>query len=133
MHEKDLMIHHFTVGVAREYGLNEAVILQNIYYWVDKNATNRRHLHDGRYWTYNSAAAFTEQFPYFTKGQIQYTLKKLREHGLILVGNYNKQPFDQTRWYALTDKAYALFGRSTLLIGIQQMEVKIFQHPFQKF
>ena len=57
MHEKDLMIHHFTVGVAREYGLNEAVILQNIYYWVDKNATNRRHLHDGRYWTYNSAAA----------------------------------------------------------------------------
>ena len=77
---------------------------------MDKNATNRRHLHDGRYWTYNSAAAFAEQFPYFTKNQIKYTLKKLKEHGLILVGNYNRQAFDQTRWYALADKAYELFG-----------------------
>ena len=112
MNETDLRVHFFTLGVARKYGLNEAVILQNIYYWVDKNATNRRHFHDGRYWTYNSAAAFTEQFPYFSKRQIQYTLEKLEKHGLILVGNYNKQRFDQTRWYALTDKAYELFGQT---------------------
>ena len=111
MNEMDLRVHFFTLSVAREYGLNEAVILQNLYFWVDKNATNHRHLHDGRYWTYNSAAAFAEQFPYFTKNQIQYTLKKLKEHGLILVGNYNKQAFDQTKWYALTDRAYELFGQ----------------------
>lgn len=111
MDEKDLRVHFFTLGVARKYGVNEAILLQNLYYWVDKNATNRRHLHDGRYWTYNSAAAFAEQFPYFTKNQIQYTLKKLKEHGLILVGNYNRQAFDQTKWYALTDKAYELFGQ----------------------
>lgn len=111
MNNKDLRVHHFTLSVACEYGVNEAVILQNIYYWVDKNAANRRHFHDGRYWTYNSADAFAEIFPYFTKNQIQYTLKKLREHGLILVGNYNKQAFDRTKWYALTDKAYELFGQ----------------------
>ena len=111
MNEKDLRVHFFTVGVAREYGVNEAILLQNIYYWVDKNAANNRHFHDGRYWTYNSTAAFTELFPYFTENQIKYTLKKLREHGLILVGNYNQKAFDQTRWYALTDKAYELFGQ----------------------
>lgn len=111
MNNKDLRVHHFTLSVACEYGVNEAVILQNIYYWVDKNAANRRHFHDGRYWTYNSADAFAEIFPYFTKNQIQYTLKKLREHDLILVGNYNKQAFDRTKWYALTDKAYELFGQ----------------------
>lgn len=112
MNEKDLRVHFFTLSVACEYGLNEAVILQNIYYWVDKNATNNTHFHDGRYWTYNSAVAFTKQFPYFTKRQIQYTLEKLEKHGLILVGNYNKQRFDQTRWYALTDKAYELLGQT---------------------
>lgn len=36
---------------------------------------------------------------------------KRSQRSWILTGNYNKQPFDQTRWYALTDKAYALFGQ----------------------
>lgn len=47
MNNKDLRVHHFTLSVACEYGVNEAVILQNIYYWVEKNAANRRHFHDG--------------------------------------------------------------------------------------
>lgn len=111
MNEYSTLSHYFNVGVACEYGLNEAIILQNIFFWVTKNAANGVHFHDGRYWTYNSAPAFTKLFPYFTKRQIQYALKKLEEHGLILVGNYNKQRFDQTRWYALTDKAYELFGQ----------------------
>ena len=110
MNEYSAMSHYFNVGIAVEYGVNEAILLQSIYEWVKVNEVRNEHYRDGRYWDCCSTDALAQLFPYFTKGQIQYTLKKLREHGLILVGNYNEQPFDQTRWYALTDKAYALFG-----------------------
>ena len=109
MNDYSTLSHCFNVGIACEYGVNEAVLLQNIYEWVKVNEVRNEHFHDGRYWDSGSTDALAQLFPYFTKNQIQYTLKKLREHGLILVGNYNEQPFDQTRWYALTDKAYGLF------------------------
>lgn len=111
MNEHITLSHCFNVGVACEYGVSEAVLLQNIYSLVAKNAANESHYHDGRYWTRGSAAAFAKLFPYFTEKQVRYTLEKMEKHGLILVGNYNEQPFDQTRWYALTDKAYKLFGQ----------------------
>ena len=84
-------------------------LLQSIYEWVRMNEVRNEHFHDGRYWDRDSIDALAQLFPYFTKRQIQYTLEKLEKHGLILVGNYNEQPLDQTRWYALTDKAYELF------------------------
>ena len=111
MNEYSAISHYFNVGIAVEYGINEAILLQSIYEWVKMNEVRNEHFHDGRCWDCNSIDALAQLFPYFTKRQIQYTLKKLREHGLILVGNYNEQPSDQTRWYSLTDKAYALFGR----------------------
>lgn len=109
MNEYCTAIHGFNVGVACEYGVNEAVLLQSIYEWVRMNEVRNEHFHDGRYWDRDSIDALAQLFPYFTKRQIQYTLEKLEKHGLILVSNYNEQPLDQTRWYALTDKAYELF------------------------
>lgn len=100
------MMFMFDSKVASICGANSAVILQNLYFWVKKNAANERHFHDGKYWTYNSVGAFEEIFDYMTKKQIRGALDKLVETGLIIKGNYNKDPFDRTAWYALTDKAF---------------------------
>ena len=111
MDEYCAQTHCFNVGVAMRYSINEAIILNNLFFWVKKNEANNIHYHDGRYWTYNSASAFVKLFPYFSERQVRYTLEKLEKHGLILVGNYNAKPMDRTIWYALTDKAYELFGQ----------------------
>lgn len=105
------LVHLFNVEIAVEYGLNEAIILENIHYWVMKNEANNTHLHEGRYWTYNSITAFSKLFPYLTTKQIRSTLDKLVKHGLVLKGNFNKLPMDRTTWYALTDKGYLAFGQ----------------------
>ena len=105
------MIHVFDVNVAKEVGVGAAVILQNIYYWVEKNKANDKHFYDGRYWTYNSVKAFSELFPYFTDKQIRTHLSNLKTHGLILTGNYNKLSFDKTIWYTLSNSAYALLNK----------------------
>lgn len=47
------MIHNFDINIAEKYGINAAIILQNMYYWIEKNRANEKHFHDGYYWTYN--------------------------------------------------------------------------------
>ena len=102
------MEHSFDIEIAKEYGVNCAIILKNIYFWVKKNEANERHFHDGRYWTYNSVKAFNELFSYLGESQIKTALKKLEDEGLIVVGNYNEDTRDRTKWYALTKTAYCI-------------------------
>jgi len=102
------MIHQFDTEIAKEVGILSAVIFSNIQHWIEKNATNERHYHDGRYWTYNSMKAFQEQFPYVSHRQIETALIKLKDADLIMTGNYNAMQRDRTLWYALTDKAISI-------------------------
>ena len=102
------MEHHFNVEIAKEYGINQAIILNNLYYWISKNRANNKHFYDGNYWTYNSKKAFSELFPYLTERQIDYSLKKLIDDGLVIKGNYNKIAYDRTLWYAITKKGYSI-------------------------
>jgi hypothetical protein len=109
------MVHYFDVEVAKEYGVNAAIILSNIAFWVVKNEANGEHFHDGYYWTYNSIPAFNKLFPYLTEKQIRAALNILRNEELILTGNYNDDRRDRTLWYTLSEK-----GRCICLVGQTQ-------------
>lgn len=102
--------HYFDVHIAELYGINCAVILQNIWHWEQHHAANEKNFYEGRYWTYNSAAAFSALFPYLSKKQIEGALKKLRDNGILLVNNFNKQKWDRTLWYSVSEKGMELLG-----------------------
>lgn len=104
------MNHIFNVDIATKYGVDVAILLQNLDFWIGKNIANDKHFYDGNYWTYNSQEAFTKLFPYWNRGQIQRILAKLETEKLIIKGNYNKTSFDKTCWYALTKKYYSIIG-----------------------
>jgi DNA-binding PadR family transcriptional regulator len=108
--------HYFDVHIAKLYGVHCAVVLQNIWHWIRKNEANGVNLYDGTYWTYNSTKAFADLFPYLSQKQIENALKKLRDEGIIITGNYNVVKYDRTLWYAITEK-----GKSILLAG--EMEI----------
>lgn len=95
------MEHSFDIDIAVKVGVHGAILYNNIKHWIAKNAANQQHFHDGRYWTYNSKKAFATLFPYLTERQIKTALDKLREEGLIAVGNYNTNPYDKTLWYTI--------------------------------
>ena len=103
------MVHFFDVDVAKEYGIECAVIFQNIGFWVQHNRENGLNDYDGSFWTYNSAKAFEHSFPYMSYQKIGRALMKLEEVGLIKSGNYNKSKFDRTKWYTLTEDGYRVF------------------------
>ena len=98
-----MTVHVFNVNDAVKYGIEKAVILQNMRFWLDKNKANGANLHDDYYWTYNSVEAFSELFPYFSKGIIQRLLKSMEKEGLLLAGNYNKKGYDRTKWYSMPE------------------------------
>ena len=102
------MIHNFDTEIAEKYGLLESILLNHIFYWIEKNRANETNFYDGTYWTYNSTRAFNELFPYVSERQIKNALKHLREEGILLTGNYNKSTYDRTLWYALSKKGLSI-------------------------
>ena len=102
------MKHFFDVDIAKKYGVQCAVILENLYFWIEKNRANDRHYYDGHYWTYNSKKAFADLMPYMTPKQIDYAIKKLVDADVLITGNYNKSAYDRTLWYAITNYGYSI-------------------------
>ena len=115
------MMHTYNTNIAKKAGILCAVFLQHFYFWHLKNKGNKKHLYDGKYWTYNSINGFRLMFDYLTDKQIRYTIEKLVKKKYIIKGNYNKVKYDRTSWYALTNKALRLFVEGSYLKG--QIEV----------
>lgn len=97
--------HVFLVDDAVEHGIEKAVILYNLRFWLDKVKANNkeRSKHEGYYWTFNSVTAFKELFPYLSEGQLQRHLKGLEKDGVILAGVFNKKGYDRTKWYSMPE------------------------------
>ena len=93
--------HSFDIELAREFGVNAAILFNNICFWINKNRANGKNFFDGDYWTYNSKRAFAELFPYMSERQVGSALQKLVEARMIKTGNYNEDKRDKTTWYAL--------------------------------
>lgn len=110
----------FDTDLAIRYGVEEAIMLHHLCFWIEKNRANEKHFHEGRYWTYCSAKGFGEIFPFWSAGQIRRIIKSLQDKGAILVGNWNDNQYDRTAWYALSD---AFVENETCICRNQQMEV----------
>lgn len=96
-----LLIDDYPIQVlpklAEEIGLNEAIILQQIHYWLNSS----KHNYDGKKWIYNSYPKWIEQFPFWSESTIKRTITSLEKQNLVHVGNYNKAGFDRTKWYSI--------------------------------
>lgn len=104
-----MQIFSFDSDVAKDVGVNAAVLFYNIAWWIEKNKANNVNFHDGDYWTYNSMKAYTEMFPFMSKQNIRTAIKVLQDGGYIKTGNYNAAAYDRTLWYSLADKGKCIY------------------------
>jgi len=112
------MKHLFDVSIAMEVGVNSAILLEFIGYWISKNIANETNFQQGKCWTYNSIKALSKLYPYMTERGVNYAIKKLKNAGFIETGKHNNSPYDHTLWYTLTEKGY-----NALEIDIPRIEV----------
>ena len=82
--------------------LNEAIILNQLNYWLEINKKADKNFIDGKYWVYNSYAEWKENdFPYWSEKTIQRTFTRLENKGIVISANYNKMCIDKTKWYSI--------------------------------
>lgn len=107
------MNHSFNIEIAEKYGIEKAVLLENFYFWIKKNKANKKNLHEGRCYTYNTAEAFAELFPYIKERRIAQLLREMEnEDNLLLSGQFFN--YDRTKSYTLTDFALSFFEPSNI-------------------
>lgn len=106
------MNNTFNIDFAIKYGLNEAVMMNNLIFCIYKNKANEMHFYENKYWTYNSIPAFNKLFPYWSERQIRTILDKLKNKDCIEIGNFNKNKYDRTTWYTITKKTEEIYNIS---------------------
>lgn len=99
--------------LACQVGLNEAIVLQQFKYWLDRS----NNIEDGHKWIYNSYQEWNKQFPFWGKNTLVRAINNLEKEGLLVSGNFNKAKFDKTKWYRINydrlDELEGLGKRST--------------------
>lgn len=94
--------------LAEEVGLNEAIVLQQIHYWLQRS-TN---IVDDHKWVYNSFPEWNKQFPWWGIATVKRTFSKLENEGYLITANYNKAGFDKTKWYRINYDRLHMIRRS---------------------
>lgn len=84
--------------LATLIGLNEAIILQQLNYWLKTS----KHVRDGYTWIYNTFDEWSEQFPFWSVKTIKRAFGSLESRGLVVSNStYNKVGIDRTKWYRI--------------------------------
>lgn len=99
-----MMCHSFNPVHAAKYGLQEAVVINFLQYWIGHNKKKGINNIDGYTWSYNSVKALCEKFPYLTYKQIRATLDRLVILKVLFKSNYNATRYDRTCWYAFRNE-----------------------------
>jgi hypothetical protein len=87
--------HSFSKTLADVHGISEAIVLKFLAHKTRKSSNVK----DDKQWYYGSLDALTEKCPYLGRSTIDDAVKGLAVKGMVEIGNYNKLPFDRTRWY----------------------------------
>ena len=93
--------HAFIVKEAVEYGLDKAILLQHIRFWINQNEGKDTHEHDNKVWMFQSASDMAKHYPYWSRQKISRLLREMEDDELIVSGNFNKVGYDQTKWYTI--------------------------------
>ena len=84
-------------SLAVVVGLNEAIVLQQIHYWMQRADT----CINGHVWVYNSVAQWKQQFPFWSDDTIARALKSLRKSGVLVAEQLSKDPRDRSLFYRI--------------------------------
>lgn len=103
--------------LAKEVGLNEAIILQQVHYWL--NPQFNKNTFEGRYWVHNTLTQWQRQFAFWSSTTIKRTIANLEESGLLM--SFRTRDFKKTKYYTLN---YDLLSRICLQNPNQSVPVK---------
>ena len=103
--------HHFDIGLATKYGIDQAIVLSYIWQNIKRNIANKSQCYDNQYWSKDTKTGLAELFPYCTELKIETIFSKLSENDLIVYKDSTKVAGEI--WYTLTAPALDYFTKGT--------------------
>lgn len=85
--------------LATRIGLNEAIVLQQVNYWINDKELGV--IHAGRRWVFNSYESWVKQFPFWSSDTVKRTFTSLVKQGCLDVEQLNKSQHDRTNYYTI--------------------------------
>jgi DNA-binding HxlR family transcriptional regulator len=104
--------HKFNVDIAKDYGVNVAIMLENFGIWFLSVQGMDENKHDNKYWFYHTISSFIEDMPYLGRNAIRKAISDMNVAGLIEKAEFNDNPYDHTTWYTLTQKGMDVLEHS---------------------
>ncbi len=84
-------------SLAMAIGLNEAIFLQQLHYWLGASKYTR----DGRVWVYNTYAEWILQLRYMSERTLGRAIKSLKEQRLVIVEKFEQSKSNQVNYYTI--------------------------------
>lgn len=96
-------------AVACAIGLNHAIVIQQLEYWIERYRFDPEHQHEAHTWVFNSYEDWQESnFPFWSLGTVKRLFQELEERKIIVTGRFNRKNYDRTKWYRID---YAVLDR----------------------
>jgi hypothetical protein len=96
-----IKMYRFLDVVAVKYGVDAAIFIQNLFFWINKNTAEGRNLKDSKHWMYMTGEQFKKLFPFWSISKIYDIARKLEKQNVIVRDN----KYDKTYWYSFSDFA----------------------------
>lgn len=106
--------------LAVALGLNEAIFVQQLHYWMKKS----EHYIDGHRWVYNTLKEWQKQFPWWSTTTIGRVINGLERKGILLSANYNENSYNKTKWYTIDFEALDKYVSPEKEETVDQKEVE---------
>lgn len=86
---------------------DQAIMVNQLLTWQyeEVRINDPEDFHDGRWWVYMPIREWQEQLSWISEHTIRRYFRDLTEQGIVIVGNFNEDRFDQTNWYSLDYQA----------------------------
>jgi hypothetical protein len=91
-------------SLANRIGLDNAVVLQQINYWIrlHEQSDNERSFHEGRWWVFNTIEQWqAKQFTWWSVETVKRIIATLEKMGLVISDTFNNRAGDRTKWYTI--------------------------------
>lgn len=83
-------------------GLNKAIFINQLNYWLEINEKADRNFENGYYWVYNTYENWVENdFPFWSVDTVKRVITSLENSGVVISANYNRMKMDKTKWYRI--------------------------------
>lgn len=96
IHEPPLQV---LPSLAKAIGLNEAIALQQIHYWLENPKAGITH--GGHKWIFNTYEEWQEQLSFWSISTIRRVFASLEKQGLLISEQLNKHEHDMTNFYRI--------------------------------